>query len=246
MRTVLVTGISRGIGKAICETLVTNGYHVHGTYRTGLEEAERLKAQLTKVDIYNLDCGDSSSVRSFIQQMTELQFDGLVHNAGMFASESFDLSDLSIWEQTIATNLSAPLEISLGLKDNIKNNGAIVNISSTDGFLGAFNSLSYAASKAGLTNLTKSLAINFGPRGIRVNAVAPGWIDTEMGTNHPEQAAELTPLGRIGKPSEVADLVAYLLSEKASFITGATIVIDGGITCVDPVMKLDAQGEGGA
>jgi NAD(P)-dependent dehydrogenase (short-subunit alcohol dehydrogenase family) len=242
MKTALVTGISRGIGKAICETLVRDGYHVYGTYRSGLAEAEALKTQLNEVDIYYLDCSDTSSIRSFIKQMKEYQFDGLVHNAGMFAGEEFNNFDLSIWEQTIATNLSAPLEITLGLQENIKEDGAIVNISSTDGFLGAFNSLSYAASKAGLTNLTKSLAINFGPRGIRVNAVAPGWIDTEMGTLHPEQAAELTPLGRIGKPSEVGELVAFLLSDKASFITGATIVIDGGITCVDPVMKLDAEG----
>jgi NAD(P)-dependent dehydrogenase (short-subunit alcohol dehydrogenase family) len=245
MKTALVTGISRGIGKAICETLVREGYHVHGTYRTGLVEAKGLKEELDEVDIYHLDCSDKSSIRSFIEQMTDFQFDGLVHNAGMFAAEDFDLSDLIIWDQTIATNLSAPLEICLGLKDNVKENGAIVNISSTDGFLGAFNSLSYAASKAGLSNLTKSLAINFGERSIRVNAVAPGWIDTEMGTNHPEEAAQLTPLGRIGKPEEVAEVVAFLLSDKASFISGATIVVDGGITCVDPIMKLDAQDKEG-
>lgn len=247
MKTAMVTGMNRGIGKAICEILVRDGYYVHGTYyvnetyQTGKAEAQALKEELNHVDIYHLDCSNRSSIQSFIEQMKGYQFDGLVHNAAMMQVEEFEDFDFSIWDQTIAANLSAPLEITLGLIANITENGAIVNITSTDAFLGGFDMLSYAASKAGLTNLTKSLAINLGPRGIRVNAVAPCWVETVMGTSHHEEAARLTPLGRIGQPSEIAELVAFLLSDKASFITGTTIVIDGGYTCVDPVVKLDAE-----
>ena len=120
-------------------------------------------------------------------------------------------------------------------------NGSIVNIASTDGLTGSYSSMSYSASKAALINLTKSLAINYGKYQVRVNSISPGWINTGMSTESSYEATKLAPLGRNGKPQEIADLVSYLISPKASFITGSNIVIDGGYSCVDYIMKKEAD-----
>jgi NAD(P)-dependent dehydrogenase (short-subunit alcohol dehydrogenase family) len=240
-KTALVTGISRGIGKAICEKLVSKGYFVYGTYNTGKKEAETVKETLKSVDIFQADFRERKQTLAVIHRLSEIQFDAIVNNAGMFEGESFENFDFKIWDDIIAVNLTTPLLFSVKLQKNIKENGCIVNIASTDGFQGSFASLSYSASKAALMNLTKTLANNLGKRKIRVNAIAPGWINTKMATESSFQAAKITPLRRNGKPEEVADLVYYLVSDSASFITGATIIIDGGYTCVDTIMKMEAE-----
>jgi NAD(P)-dependent dehydrogenase (short-subunit alcohol dehydrogenase family) len=159
----------------------------------------------------------------------------------MFGGEVFEDFDFSVWDDTLAVNLTAPLLIAIKLQDNVKEGGAIVNIASTDAFIGAYGSLSYAASKAALVNVTKSLALNFAYKGVRVIGVAPGWIDTGMSTEESYEAVEITPLARNGRPEEMADLVSFLISDKASFITGSTVVADGGYTCVDVIMKKEAE-----
>ena len=244
MKTALVTGISRGIGKSICETLVQEGYFVHGTYRSGKASAETLKQQLKWVEIYHLDAGNLDSLNSFITQMQAFQFDAIVNNAAILNYMPLDQFDFKAWEEHLAVNLTAPLRICLGLKENIKAGGSIVNISSVEAFIGSINTVPYGASKAALNNLTKSLAIGLGRRGIRVNAIAPSWTETEMGTQFKEQVISLTPLGRHGQPQDVANAVSLLLSEKASFITGAILVVDGGLSCVDYILKLDADSMG--
>jgi len=129
------------------------------------------------------------------------------------------------------------------LVNNINKGGTIVNISSTDGLVGSYSSVAYSASKAAINNLTKSLAIKLAAKGIRVNAVAPGWVDTGGAMLLPasKQAVDLTPLGRMARPKEIAEAVYFLISKKASFITGTTLVVDGGYTCVDYVMKKEAD-----
>lgn len=239
-KTALVTGVSRGIGKAICEKLVGEDFKVYGTYNTGKKEAEELKSKLKNVEIFQANFSKRDQILDLVKKLKKVKFDAIVNNAGMFEIEDFDKYDFDTWNKTFEVNLNAILVITLGLKNNIKKGGAIVNIASTDGTIGSFASMAYGASKAALINLTKSLGNNFGMRGVRVNAIAPGWIDTGMSTEESKEAAQLTPLGRNGKPEEVAELVSFLISNKASFINGAIIVIDGGYTNVDYIMKKEA------
>jgi NAD(P)-dependent dehydrogenase (short-subunit alcohol dehydrogenase family) len=130
--------------------------------------------------------------------------------------------------------------LTVGLLDRIDGGGAIVNVSSLDARIGAALSMAYSAGKAALDSVTRSLGVRLGRRGIRVNGVAPGWIATSMNTGTDLAAApEWTPLGRTGTAEEMASVVAFLCSGDASFITGQTIVVDGGLGCVEPVIKLD-------
>lgn len=241
-KNVLVTGVSRGIGKAICERLIAEGYFVYGTYNTGIQEANSLRNQLGALEIHQADFADRRQTLALIEKLRDIRFHGIVNNAGMIEFEDFENFDPGLWDRTLEVNLNAPLLISLGLGLRMERGGSIVNIGSTDGLIGSFSSMAYSATKAALINLTMSLGNNFGLRGIRVNALAPGWIDTGMSTPESYEAAHITPLQRNGTPAEVADLVLYLLSDGASFINGSTIVIDGGYSNVDYIMLRETQG----
>lgn len=241
-KTALVTGVSRtnGIGYAICTQLLQEGYFVHAVYHSeNACETSLAQNYPRQYEFHQVDFTDHEALNDFIKLLQGKSFNVIVNNAGAFADgEDYNDYDMTIWDSIFDVNVRAPFAISMGLKHSIVENGVIINMASTDGLKGSFSSMSYAASKAALINATQSLAINLGydEKHIRVIAIAPGWVETDV-TMIPEIswkiAPQMTPLGRFATTKEIANLVSFFISDKASFITGSTHIIDGGFNCVD-------------
>lgn len=242
MKTALVTGVSRtnGIGFAICRKLLKEGFFVYAIYNSENScEGVILEEFKGMSKFIQCDFTDRQALLALINDLKGIRIDAIVNNAGAFPDgEDFGSYNMNIWDTIFAVNVTAPFAISVGLNQSLNPNAVIVNIASTDGLKGSFSSMSYAASKAALMNVTQSLAINYGydERKVRVVAVAPGWVKTDVNMI-PEVswklAPQLTPLGRFAETSEIAEAVYFLLSDSASFITGTTLVIDGGYNTVD-------------
>lgn len=234
---ILVTGASKGIGMAIAEALVEAGATVVGTYNTGARGAEELLAAGV-AEMIHVDLTDRAQTAEVLATLaTKAPLDGIVNNAGIIEFEKWDEMTLESWDRVFDVNVRAILATTMALGKLMPSGSSIVNVASTDGLIGSYSSISYSASKAALINLTKSLADVLGSSNVRVNAVSPGWIDTGMSTEESYEATQLTPLGRNGAPRDVAELVMFLLSDSAAFVTGGNYVIDGGYTGVDSIMK---------
>ena len=241
-RVALITGAAGGIGQAICRRLAHEGAAIAAT---DLDEAmvhslaTELRTGGARAITTSLDVRDKSSARGAVDRvMAEFgRLDVLVNNAGIFAQTPILEIDPERWDALLAINLRGVLVCSQAALDAMIANargGAIVNLASLAGQVGGgVAGADYAASKAGLVALTKSLAKSVARYGIRVNAVNPGVIDTAMPAQFPPQARakmiEDTPLKRMGRPDEVAAAIAFLASDDASFITGTTLDINGGI-----------------
>jgi len=234
-KVILVTGGSRGIGRAIVETLVQAGGTVAFTYRGSAEAAQSIAAAYPeRVWPYQADVTDAVRAESIVEELVKKygRLDGLVNNAGITQDNLLLRLTEAQWDAVIQTNLKGPfLYTKAALKPMLRQrSGSIVNISSIVGLTGNPGQTNYAAAKAGLIAFTKSLAKEVGSRNIRVNAIAPGFIQTDMTTHLPSEAWQSRiALGRLGQPTEIATICAFLLSDLASYITGEVIVADGGL-----------------
>jgi len=231
-KTALVTGASRGIGRAIAEELAAAGAGVVLGYRSGQEEAEELAGAIGGRAI-EADVSDPDQAARLVGEAGDL--DILVNNAGLTRDGLLVRMPDDDWRTVIETNLSSVFYTCRAACRPMmkKRAGAIVNVSSIVGVHGNWGQTNYGASKAGIIGFTKSLARELGSRGVRANVVAPGYVRTRLTDVLPEDATaamlENTPLGRLGEPEDVAGAVRFLCSDEASFITGEVLLVDGGL-----------------
>ncbi|MFV2000297.1 MAG: 3-oxoacyl-[acyl-carrier-protein] reductase [Acidimicrobiia bacterium] len=240
-RVALVTGASRGIGASIARALARDGFGIGVNYARNSEAAEKVVSDIvaaggTAVPV-QADVADPEAVEAMFLLVTEHlgAVSVLVNNAGITDDGLLLRMNVEQWDSVMATNLrSVYLCTKAALKPMIRaKSGRIINVSSVSGISGNAGQANYAASKAGVIGFTRSIAKEVGSRGITVNAVAPGFIATDMtealGDTVAEAVTKQISLGRLGRPEEVASIVRYLASEDASYITGQTIVVDGGL-----------------
>ena len=231
-KTALVTGASRGIGRAIAEELAAAGASVVLGYRTGKDEAESLAAELGGRAV-QADVSDADDAARLVAEAGDL--DILVNNAGLTRDGLLARMPDDDWRVVIETNLSSVFYTCRAVCRPMmkKRAGAIVNVSSIVGVHGNWGQTNYGASKAGIIGFTKSLARELGSRNVRANVVAPGYVNTRLTDVLPEEAREAmlsnTPLGRLGEPEDIAGAVRFLCSDEASFITGEVMLVDGGL-----------------
>ena len=232
----LVTGGSRGIGAARARELARGGARVAVNYRSGNEAAEAIAAEIGGVAL-GANVGDPAEVQELLERVeSELgDVDVLVNNAGVTRDTLIARMSDEDWTEVIDTNLRGAFNTCRAVSRKMlrRRSGAIVNLSSVVGVHGNPGQANYAASKAGIIGLTKALARELGVRGVRVNAIAPGYITTELTDVLTEEQTGLilgnTPLGRLGAPEDVAAAVRFLCSDEAAFITGDVLLVDGGL-----------------
>jgi 3-oxoacyl-[acyl-carrier protein] reductase len=231
-KTALVTGASRGIGRAIAQELAAGGAAVVIGYRSGKDEAETLAAEIGARAV-QADVSSAEDAARLVEEAGDL--DILVNNAGLTRDGLLARMSDDDWRTVIDTNLSSVFYTCRAVSRPMmkKRGGSIVNISSIVGVHGNWGQTNYAASKAGIIGFTKSLARELGSRGVRANVVAPGYVKTQLTDVLPEEATatmlQQTPLGRLGEPEDIAGAVRFLCSDAAAFITGEVLLVDGGL-----------------
>lgn len=236
----LVTGASRGIGKAIVLELARSGANIVINYNSDEKEAVAVVEEIKKLGVECIAAKADVSKFEDCIAMAEIvkkrfgRLDILVNNAGALSDRTLKNMTKEQWDFVLRVNLDGVFNVTKSLLPLIRENGRIVNISSIVGLSGNFGQANYAASKAGIMGFTKSLAKELGKQKITVNAVAPGFIDTPMTKGIPflrrKMILAMIPLGRAGTPEDVANLVAFLASEKSGYVTGEVICIDGGFS----------------
>ena len=236
----LITGASRGIGKAIAIELAKNNVNVVINYNKDEKEAADVVEEIKKLGVQGIAVKADISNFDECAAMFEIvkkrfgYLNILVNNAGALSDKTLKNMTKEQWNFVIKINLDGTFNVTKNALSLMKDNGRIINISSIVGISGNFGQTNYAASKAGIIGFTKSLAKELGKRKITVNAVAPGFIDTHMTKNVPfirrKIIMAMIPLGKAGMPEDVANLVAFLASDKSGYITGEVICVDGGFS----------------
>ena len=240
-RIALVTGGMGGLGEAICVKLAALGDTVITTYSPGNTKAQQwlgsMKQQGYHFYAYPCDVVDWESCQACTRKIAEDHgpVDVLVNNAGITRDMTFKKMDKINWDAVMNANLNSCFNMTKQVCDGMVDRGwgRVINISSVNGQKGAFGQTNYSAAKAGMHGFTKALALEVARKGVTVNTISPGYIGTKMVTAIPQEVLDTKiipqiPMGRLGKPDEVAGLVAYLASEEAAFLTGANIAINGG------------------
>lgn len=240
-RVALVTGGMGGLGEAICIKLSALGYRVVTTYSPSNTRAQEWLRNMNDMGYgfkaYPCDVSDFESCKVCIDQIHKDlgPVDVLVNNAGITRDMTFKKMTKGDWDAVIRTNLDSVFNMTKQVMDGMVERGwgRVINISSVNGQKGAFGQTNYAAAKAGMHGFTKALALEVAKRGVTVNTISPGYIGTKMVTAIPQDVLDSKilpqiPTGRLGKPEEVAGLVAYLTSEEAAFVNGANVSINGG------------------
>ena len=234
----LVTGGTRGIGRAISTTLANDGFHIVANYHANTASAEstvtEIEAAGGSVETVAFDVADPEQAGAAMNDITSRfdSIDVLVNNAGITADDLFLMMKASKWDSVIDVALKGFYNITKPVIKKMirRKKGTIVTISSVSGVMGNRGQVNYSAAKAGLIGASKALAAEVGRLGIRVNVVAPGLIDTEMTKDLPmEMIKHVIPMSRVGRPEEVSGVVRFLCSEEASYITGQVIGVNGGM-----------------
>ena len=233
--TAIVTGGTRGIGAAISVALSEDGYKVAATYAGNDEAAEAFKTQ-TGISVYRFDVADFDQCADSVSRIeTDLGAVGiLVNNAGITRDGTLHRMDFEQWNAVLQTNLSSCYNMCRNVIDGMRERGfgRIVNIGSVNGQAGQYGQVNYAAAKSGIHGFTKALALEGAAKGVTVNAIAPGYVDTDMVRAVPEKVLEkiiaTIPVGRLGYASDIARAVQFLVADDATFITGSTLSINGG------------------
>ena len=244
MKAIVFGAAKPGYAESITRKLIEKGYEVAGTYDEEYQEnAIKLSNEYSdeKLKLYKVDLSSRSEILAFTKKI-DCDINAVVFAQFYFAMENPRCFDYDIWDKSLAVNLTAPNIIVHELKTKMVTGSSIVIITSTEGFRGSYGASAYAATKAAIHNLVKTLANNLGNDGIRINALPAGWIGGEMDTDEIfNKSRELTPLRRLGTDEEIANIALFLLSKESSFVNGTTIVADGGYLCSDPLSKYEFE-----
>ncbi|MDO6473882.1 acetoacetyl-CoA reductase [Alteromonas sp. 1_MG-2023] len=231
----LVTGGTRGIGEAICVALKDAGYTVVANYG-GNDEAAKAFTERTGIPSFKFDVSNFEKTKEAIDQIAKDYgpVDILINNAGITRDGTMHRMNFEQWDAVIQTNLASCFNTCRSVIDSMRTRGfgRIVNIGSVNGQAGQYGQVNYAAAKSGIHGFTKALALEGAGKGVTVNAIAPGYVDTDMVRAVPEEVLKkiiaTIPVGRLGKPEDIARSVMFLIGDEAGFITGSTLSINGG------------------